>query len=82
MKCMVQRFLSRASEIVQVLNGAMKESESILYKDYKAFMGFVQDLKSLGVYTNADTPHDAQMAVAFGAEGIGPLPNRTHVLWW
>ncbi|MGD9926887.1 MAG: pyruvate, phosphate dikinase [Sphaerochaeta sp.] len=70
----------RASEIVQVLNGAMKESESILYKDYKTFMGFVQELKELGVYTNADTPHDAQMAVAFGAEGIG-LCRTEHMFF-
>jgi pyruvate,orthophosphate dikinase len=68
------------SEIVQVLNGSMKESESILYRDYKAFMGFVQDLKVLGVYTNADTPHDTQMAVAFGAEGIG-LCRTEHMFF-
>ncbi len=58
----------------------MKESESILYRDYKSFMGFVQDLKEMGVYTNADTPHDAQMAVAFGAEGIG-LCRTEHMFF-
>ncbi|MFA6785289.1 MAG: pyruvate, phosphate dikinase, partial [Sphaerochaeta sp.] len=61
----------RSSEIVQVLNGNMKESESVVFQNYKTFMGYVNDLKTLGVYTNADTPNDTKMAVALGAEGIG-----------
>ena len=70
----------KASEIVQVLNGVMKESESPLFANYKTFMGYVQDLKNLGVYTNADTPHDTDMAVAFGAEGIG-LCRTEHMFF-
>ncbi|NCC13265.1 MAG: pyruvate, phosphate dikinase [Spirochaetia bacterium] len=70
----------KASEIVQVLNGTMKESESTLFKHYKIFMSYVQDLKRLGVYTNADTPHDTEMAVAFGAEGIG-LCRTEHMFF-
>jgi pyruvate,orthophosphate dikinase len=70
----------RSSEIVQVLSGHMKESESNLFHNYKTFMGFVQALKRLGVYTNADTPHDTEMAVAFGAEGIG-LCRTEHMFF-
>ncbi|HAP56761.1 MAG TPA: pyruvate, phosphate dikinase [Sphaerochaeta sp.] len=70
----------RSSEIVQVLSGHMKESESNLFHNYKTFMGFVQELKRLGVYTNADTPHDTEMAVAFGAEGIG-LCRTEHMFF-
>ncbi|ADY13115.1 pyruvate, phosphate dikinase [Sphaerochaeta globosa] len=70
----------RSSEIVQVLNGHMKESESNLFHNYKTFMGYVQELKRLGVYTNADTPHDTEMAVAFGAEGIG-LCRTEHMFF-
>ncbi len=70
----------RASEIVQVLEGTMKESESNLFTNYKKFMGYVQDLKRLGVYTNADTPHDTKMAVSFGAEGIG-LCRTEHMFF-
>ncbi|MPM87640.1 Pyruvate, phosphate dikinase [bioreactor metagenome] len=58
----------------------MKESESTLFKHYKIFMSYVQDLKRLGVYTNADTPHDTEMAVAFGAEGIG-LCRTEHMFF-
>ncbi|MDD3902669.1 MAG: pyruvate, phosphate dikinase [Sphaerochaeta sp.] len=70
----------RSSEIVQVLNGNMKESESVVFQNYKTFMGYVNDLKTLGVYTNADTPNDTQMAVALGAEGIG-LCRTEHMFF-
>ncbi len=70
----------RPSEIVQVLNGNMKESESALFKDYKTFMGYVNELKALGVYANADSPTDAKMAVALGAEGIG-LCRTEHMFF-
>ena len=35
------------------------------------FMSMVDKYRRLGVRTNADTPEDAQRALAFGAEGIG-----------
>ncbi|MGE4583425.1 MAG: pyruvate, phosphate dikinase [Sphaerochaeta sp.] len=70
----------KASEIVQVLNKTMKESESTVFQNYKTFMGYVQSQKRLGVYTNADTPHDTEMAVAFGAEGIG-LCRTEHMFF-
>jgi pyruvate,orthophosphate dikinase len=70
----------KASEIVQVLNGAMKESESMLFEHYNKFMGYVDEIRRMGVYTNADTPHDVGMAVAFGAEGIG-LCRTEHMFF-
>ena len=70
----------RSSEIVQVLNGNMKESESIVFQNYKTFMGYVNDIKTMGVYTNADTPNDTHMAVALGAEGIG-LCRTEHMFF-
>jgi pyruvate,orthophosphate dikinase len=70
----------RPSEIVQVLNGNMKESESELFQYYKTFMGYVNELKTLGVYANADSPTDTKMAVALGAEGIG-LCRTEHMFF-
>ncbi|WP_320130783.1 pyruvate, phosphate dikinase [uncultured Sphaerochaeta sp.] len=70
----------RASEIVQVLNNNMKESESIVYQNYKTFMEYVDEIKTMGVYTNADTPNDTHMAVALGAEGIG-LCRTEHMFF-
>ena len=35
------------------------------------FMAWADEIRALKVRTNADTPHDAETAVKFGAEGIG-----------
>jgi pyruvate,orthophosphate dikinase len=70
----------RSSEIVQVLNGHMKESESVVFQNYKTFMEYVDEIKTMGVYTNADTPSDTHMAVALGAEGIG-LCRTEHMFF-
>ena len=68
------------SEIMQVLSGKMRESESVLFQNYKKFMGYVNELKTMGVRTNADTPHDAMQAVQLGAEGVG-LCRTEHMFF-
>lgn len=70
----------RPSEIVQVLNGSMKEEDSTLFQNYKKFMSYVDDIKTMGVRTNADTPADTHMAVMLGAEGIG-LCRTEHMFF-
>ncbi|MDT8389517.1 MAG: pyruvate, phosphate dikinase [Lentisphaeria bacterium] len=70
----------KPSEIVQVLNGEMSADASRLYQNYAEFMSFVDELRTLNVRTNADTPHDAEMAVKFGAEGIG-LCRTEHMFF-
>ena len=39
--------------------------------DFKTFMTWADNTKTLGIRTNADTPKDAIIARKFGAEGIG-----------
>ena len=68
------------SEIVQVLNGSMKEEDSRLFQDYKKFMSYVDEVKTMGVRTNADTPADTRRAVMLGAEGIG-LCRTEHMFF-
>ena len=46
----------------------MDASENPLFIEY---MNIVDKYRVLGVRTNADNPHDAQVAPNFGAEGIG-----------
>lgn len=75
-----QRIAVKPSEIMQVLDGTMRESESLLYQNYKKFMGYVSDIKTMGVRTNADTPKDAHHAVLLGAEGIG-LCRTEHMFF-
>jgi pyruvate,orthophosphate dikinase len=38
---------------------------------FEIVLGWADELRTLGVRTNADLPHDAQVARRFGAEGIG-----------
>jgi pyruvate,orthophosphate dikinase len=47
---------------------------------FKAFMKLVDKHRTLGVRTNADTPEDARVARAFGAEGIG-LFRTEHMFY-
>ncbi len=75
-----QKIPVKPSEIMQVLDGTMKESESLLYQNYKKFMSYVNEIKTMGVRTNADTPKDAHYAVLLGAEGIG-LCRTEHMFF-
>ncbi|MBF0196301.1 MAG: pyruvate, phosphate dikinase [Planctomycetes bacterium] len=70
----------KPSEIVQVLNGELKEADSLLATNYNKFMAMVDRKRTLLVRTNADTPKDTEMAVKFGAEGIG-LCRTEHMFF-
>ena len=75
-----QKIPVKPSEIMQVLEGSMRESESLLFQNYKKFMGYVNEFKTMGVRTNADTPQDARHAVQLGAEGVG-LCRTEHMFF-
>jgi pyruvate,orthophosphate dikinase len=49
-------------------------------KEFKILLGWCDEIRSLKVRTNADTPHDAQQAVELGAEGIG-LCRTEHMFF-
>ncbi len=48
--------------------------------DFATFMKWVDEVRPLGVRTNADTPKDAKVAREFGAEGIG-LCRTEHMFF-
>jgi pyruvate,orthophosphate dikinase len=48
--------------------------------DFGIFMKWVDEFRKLGVRTNADTPHDSEVARRFGAEGIG-LCRTEHMFF-
>jgi len=48
--------------------------------DFGIFMKWVDDFRKIGVRTNADTPHDAEVARNFGAQGIG-LCRTEHMFF-
>ncbi|MDY4889247.1 MAG: pyruvate, phosphate dikinase [Sphaerochaetaceae bacterium] len=79
-KIYANRIPVKPSEIMQVLTGQMREQDSLLYIDYKKFMGYVDEIKTMSVRANADTPQDAHMAKILGAEGIG-LTRTEHMFF-
>ena len=69
------------SEVNQVLvDGRLKAEDSELYQRFAKIMTWSHAAKRLKVRTNADTPHDAAVARAFGAQGIG-LCRTEHMFF-
>jgi len=69
-----------SSEITAVVLGQMSETESELFPYYKKLMGWADEIRRLGIRTNADTPQDSLAARKFGAEGIG-LCRTEHMFF-
>jgi pyruvate,orthophosphate dikinase len=69
------------SEVLRVLiDKTLKPEESEIYRDFELLMKWADDTRTLGVWTNADQPDQAAIAVAFGAEGIG-LCRTEHMFF-
>ncbi|HTL99246.1 MAG TPA: pyruvate, phosphate dikinase [Holophagaceae bacterium] len=69
------------SEVNQVLvDGRLKAELSETYQRFAKILAWSASAKRLGVRTNADTPQDARVARAFGAEGIG-LCRTEHMFF-
>ena len=63
-----------------VMVGAVPTIEPELSGDFAVLMGWADRFRKLGIRTNAETPHDAKVAVSFGAEGIG-LCRTEHMFF-
>ncbi|MFQ6078657.1 MAG: pyruvate, phosphate dikinase [Thermodesulfobacteriota bacterium] len=75
------RIPTRPSEIQQVLiERSARRKESQIYGYYGELMSWADEVRKLGVQTNADKPDQAQVALAFGAEGIG-LCRTEHMFF-
>ena len=69
------------SEIVQVVaTKSMKAEDSELYQKFEKLMTWADEKRRLNVRANADTPHDSEVALSFGAEGIG-LCRTEHMFF-
>ncbi len=69
------------SEIIQVLvDQTLEGKKSETYREYEKLMKWVDEFRTLGVRTNADTPEQVRNAVAFGAQGIG-LCRTEHMFF-
>ncbi len=63
-----------------VYDGQIKTGIPEISGDFSEFMNLVDEVKTLGVRANADTPKDTIQAIKFGAEGIG-LCRTEHMFF-
>jgi pyruvate,orthophosphate dikinase len=68
------------SEVVQVTRGTRSAASAPAYRSFDRLMGWADEVRTLGVRANADTPADARVARAFGAQGIG-LCRTEHMFF-
>ncbi len=54
--------------------------ETVMSGDFATFMGWADEIRTLKIRTNADTPRDAAAARRYGAEGIG-LCRTEHMFF-
>jgi pyruvate,orthophosphate dikinase len=71
---------SKPSEILQVLNGEMREKDSDIYRRFMQILAWADRFRRLGIRANADQPDQAELAYAFGARGIG-LCRTEHMFF-
>jgi len=64
----------------EVMKGQLATVSASLSGDFGKFMKICDQIRTLGVRTNADTPVDSQRARDFGAEGIG-LTRTEHMFF-
>ena len=73
-------FISLNGTTGQVYAGEVPTKAAELSGDFKELMDLCDKYTKLQVRTNADTPHDAEVARAFGAKGIG-LTRTEHMFF-
>jgi len=73
-------WISLNGSLGAVYDGAIDTVEPSLTGPFGTIMKLADKYRKLGVRTNADTPHDAAVAVRFGAEGIG-LCRTEHMFF-
>lgn len=73
-------FISLDGNTGKVYKGEIMTKEVELTGNFGILMSWANDIKDLGVRTNADNPRDAKVAVKFGCEGIG-LCRTEHMFF-
>ncbi len=64
----------------EVIEGELKLTTQEISGDFETFMKWVDEERPINVRTNADTPKDSEIAIKFGAEGIG-LARTEHMFF-
>jgi pyruvate, orthophosphate dikinase len=75
------KLATKPSEVIQVLiDGTMQAGESETYRNFDRLLKWADEIRTLGIRSNADTPKDARVARLFGAAGIG-LCRTEHMFF-
>ncbi len=73
--------MTRPSDIMRVLiQKEMSPESSIVYETFHTIMSWADKFRKLRVRANADQPDQSDVAIAFGAEGIG-LCRTEHMFF-
>jgi len=64
----------------EVILGAVPTKAPAFTKEFETILTWADAIRRLGIRTNADTPRDAQVAFAYGAQGIG-LCRTEHMFF-
>ncbi|RLG26019.1 pyruvate, phosphate dikinase, partial [Methanosarcinales archaeon] len=64
----------------EVIKGEARLIDAEVTGNFEKILSWADEVRGLGVRTNADTPHDAELALGFGAEGIG-LCRTEHMFF-
>jgi pyruvate, orthophosphate dikinase len=64
----------------QIIRGEVATIQPEMSGDFATVMAWADEVRTLGVHANADTPEDARTAREFGAEGIG-LCRTEHMFF-
>lgn len=73
-------WLSLDGSTGNVYGEALPTIDAQVSGNFATIMEWADEIRTLKVRTNADTPHDAEVAVKFGAEGIG-LCRTEHMFF-
>jgi pyruvate,orthophosphate dikinase len=76
----IARVASKPSEILQVITGSLPAKKSDIYTRFEKLLTWADKYRRLGIRANADLPDQAELAYAFGAEGIG-LCRTEHMFF-
>ncbi len=73
-------FISLNGAMGEVIAGQVPVEEAKMTGDFGVYLGWADEVRTLGIRTNADTPEDTKLAISLGAEGIG-LCRTEHMFF-
>jgi pyruvate,orthophosphate dikinase len=73
-------YISLDGTLGKVYKGSIETKEAGISGNFEKLMKWADEIRTLKIRTNADTPNDAAAAIKFGAEGIG-LCRTEHMFF-